>query len=101
MIIPTPLRVAPLIVALASASSLWAQHYGPLSHALQAQLPAPVEFEVDFARDIQPIFEASSVMRTVKRKASSAWRRGMIFSSAAIMALRRKRVAVRRVWSWR
>ena len=73
MIIPTPLRVAPLIVALASASSLWAQHYGPLSHALQAQLPAPVEFEVDFARDIQPIFEASCVQCHAHGKAKGVF----------------------------
>ena len=73
MMIFTPLRVAPLVVALASASGVWAQHYGPLSDALQARLPAPVEFEVDFARDIQPIFEASCVQCHAHGKAKGVF----------------------------
>jgi len=60
-----PLRLprCPLfvIVALTFAGVISAQHYGPLPLDQQARLPEPVDFAVDFARDIQPIFEESCV----------------------------------------
>lgn len=43
------------------ASSLFAKDYSPLSPELQALLPDAAPFTVDFARDIQPIFEESCV----------------------------------------
>ena len=43
----------------ALALPLCAKDYTPLSPEQQAQLPEPADFTVDFARDIQPIFEQS------------------------------------------
>lgn len=50
-----------MIATLVSAGVTSAQHYGPLPLEQQALLPEPVDFSVDFARDIQPIFEESCV----------------------------------------
>ena len=61
MMILLPRRFACALVALATASALLAQNYGPLPKPWQAELPEPVDYAVDFARDIQPIFEASCV----------------------------------------
>jgi hypothetical protein len=62
-----------LPVWLILPSAVWAQHYGSLSEALQTQLPEPVGFEVDFARDIQPIFEASCVQCHAHGKAKGVF----------------------------
>ncbi len=51
------LRLALLAVALPA----FAKDYSPLSPEQQTLLPEPAAFIVDFARDIQPIFEASCV----------------------------------------
>lgn len=57
----TPRKFSHTLVTLAAVCAVSAQNYGPLPVDLQAQLPAPVERVVDFARDIQPIFEESCV----------------------------------------
>ena len=46
---------------MAVALPVFAKDYSPLSLEQQTRLPAPVDFTVDFARDIQPIFEESCV----------------------------------------
>jgi mono/diheme cytochrome c family protein len=61
MIVRFTPRSALAILALSTGCALTAQNYGPLPLDLQARLPAPVERAVDFARDIQPIFEESCV----------------------------------------
>ncbi len=49
------LRLGLLVLAL----PVYAKDYSPLSPEQQALLPEPAPFTVDFARDIQPIFEES------------------------------------------
>jgi hypothetical protein len=64
-------RWAPICLIL--PGGLWAQHYGPLPAGQQAKLPTPVDFTVDFARDIQPIFEESCVQCHAHGKAKGVF----------------------------
>jgi len=58
-----------LIAALGSAATLSAK----LPPELAAQLPAPTTRKIDFAKDIQPIFEASCVQCHARGKAKGAF----------------------------
>lgn len=58
---------------LLMAASLGAKDYSPLTLEQQVLLPDPVTFEVDFVRDIQPIFEESCVQCHGRGKAKGVF----------------------------
>ncbi len=59
--------------ALVMALPLAAKDYSPLTPDQQVLLPDPVPFEIDFARDIQPIFEESCVQCHGRGKAKGVF----------------------------